>query len=109
MPQSHQELFGYYMNQVLERKESDAGGDIFFTTVDESKNKENVAEVTNSPINATMSKTNNHFSKGDPLLPFPNDYSGNASGTGGGPNGEYILYRYRFFNLTLYCLSAALN
>lgn len=40
MPQSHQELFGYYMNEVLERKDNDNGSEgVFVATSDDLSHK----------------------------------------------------------------------
>ncbi|CDW77331.1 major facilitator superfamily protein [Stylonychia lemnae] len=122
MPQSHQELFGYYMNNVLERQDDDE--DVFLVNDNNQKKRENKSNDINQQqmINNTTpavindSSSNNQASlvasklknfnafqsqSSDPLVPY--DPSKNSMGE------EYKLYRYRFFNLALYCFAAMIN
>ena len=58
-------------------------------------------KVVDSPSIGRMSGMPNEGGEGnkDLLLPFDNDIL----------NEDYILYKYRFFNLALYCLASMLN
>eukprot|EP00347_Sterkiella_histriomuscorum_P021419 403334042 len=175
MPQSHQELFGYYMNNVLEREDDD---DEVFVASDQNSRRDNNSPTSNNVLNLKGMDDINHSNKlrqqsanagyqqpqsrqvsdnltqgnyqnqaqeqrsfldgngsskasiqpqalnktsyesRDPLLPFDpsktsmghynNGFDNNSLVDQNG-NGEYVLYRYRFFNLALYCFAAAIN
>lgn len=61
---------------------------------------------------ATHALNKTSYESRDPLLPFdPAKLSmANDNNTIADQNsGNYVLYKYRFFNLALYCFAAAIN
>lgn len=60
----------------------------------------NDSSLVKSQATAKMGKQSGESN--DPLLPF-------GSAKESMEDGNYVLYRYRFFNLALYCFAAMIN